>query len=74
MCIWQKKYNGYDTDCGHSITVILRNAKYCPFCGDEIEKHRNVYQNQYYANNREKIKAQMARNYREKKGIKNVTA
>ncbi len=65
MCIWQKTAKGYTTECSHTITVILRNAVYCPFCGEEIEKHREEYQSNYYTANKGRLKPIRAKYYKD---------
>lgn len=66
-CRWQKTANGYTTECSHSISVILRNAVYCPFCGGNIVKYRGEYQTDYYKANKGRLKQIRAKYYEDNK-------
>lgn len=78
ICHWTKKSSGYYTECEKYITLKLRAAVYCPYCGNLIEKdygsskQKKEYFRRYYLKNKKRIN-EYQKEYQRKKREKIVS-
>ena len=64
-CKWEKTAKGYNTGCYHEISVRIRGAIYCPFCGGKILKSRKRMDNSYYRARRGELLPKFKEYYRQ---------